>query len=88
IESSNLSYNEGDEDLEIYTTDDLFVDSDNPKIYNTAKSLIKDETRPIEIAKILYNYVVRNLYYDFPRAEEEDYEFLYASEILERGKGV
>lgn len=88
IESSNLSYDEGDEDLEIYTTDDLFVDSDNPKIYNTAKSLIKDETRPIEIAKILYNYVVGSLYYDFPRAEEEDYEFLYASEILERRKGV
>lgn len=79
IESSNLSYDEGDEDLEIYTTDDLFVDSDNPKIYNTAKSLIKDETRPIEIVKILYNYVVRNLYYDFPRAEEKHYEFLYAS---------
>ncbi len=88
IESSNLSYDEGDEDLKIYTTDDLFVDSDNPKIYNTAKSLIKDETRPIEIAKILYNYVVDNLYYDFPRAEEEDYEFLYASEILARRKGV
>ena len=88
IESSNLSYDEGDEDLEIYTTDDLFVDSDNPKIYNTAKSLIKNETRPIEIAKILYNYVVDNLYYDFPRAEEKHYEFLYASEILERGKGV
>ena len=88
IESSNLSYDEGDEDLKIYTTDDLFVDSDNPKIYNTAKSLIKDETRPIEIAKILYNYVVDSLYYDFPRAEEEDYEFLYASEILDRRKGV
>lgn len=88
IKSSNLSYDEGDEDLQIYTTDDLFVDSDNPVIYNTAKSLIKDETRPIEIAKILYNYVVRNLDYDFPRAEEKDYEFLYASEILDRRKGV
>ncbi|MBA7495138.1 hypothetical protein ES702_05717 [subsurface metagenome] len=32
--------------------------------------------------------MVDNLYYDFPRAEEEDYEFLYASEILERRKGV
>jgi len=88
IDNGDLSYDEDDEDLEIYTDDDLFVDSDNPKIYNTAKSLIKDETRPIEIAKILYNYVVGNLYYDFPRAEEGDYEFLYASEILERGKGV
>ncbi len=88
IDSDNLSYDENDEDLETYTTDDLFIDSDNPEIYNTAESLIKSETRPIEIAKILYNFVIRNLYYDFPRAEEKNYEFLYASEILERGKGV
>ncbi|MCJ7727028.1 MAG: PKD domain-containing protein, partial [Actinobacteria bacterium] len=88
IDSSNLTYDKDDEDFLKYTTDDLFVDSDNPEIRNTAKSLIKNETRPIEIAKILYNYVVSNLYYDFPRAEDKDYEFLYASEILERGKGV
>ena len=88
IDSSNLTYDKDDEDFLKYTTDDLFIDSDNPVIYNNAKSLIKNETRPIEIAKILYNYVVRNLYYDFPRAEEKDYEFLYASEILERRKGV
>ena len=88
IDSGNLNYDKDDEDLLKYTTDDLFVDSDNPEIRNTAKSLIKNETRPIEIAKILYNYVTRNLYYDFPRAEDKDYEFLYASEILERRKGV
>jgi len=52
------------------------------------ESLTKTNTNPVEIAKILYNFVIRNLYYDFPRAEEGDYEFLYASEILERGKGV
>jgi len=88
IDSGNLTYDKDDEDLVKYATDDLFVDSDNPIIHNTAKSLIKNENRPIEIAKILYNYVVSNLYYDFPRAEEKDYEFLYASEILDRGKGV
>lgn len=88
IKNSNLTYDKDDEDILKYTTDDLFVDSDNPEIRNTAKSLIKNETRPIEIAKILYNYVVGNLIYDFPRAEDKAYEFLYASEILERRKGV
>lgn len=88
IDSDNLSYDKNDRDLETYTADDLFIDSDNPEIYNTAKSLIKNEIRPIEIARILYNFVIINLYYDFPRAEDKDYEFLYASEILERGKGV
>jgi len=88
ISSSNLDYDKDDEDLKIYTTDDLFIDSDNPDIYNTAKSLIKNETRPIEIAKILYNFVIGVLYYDFPRAEDKDYEFIYASEVLKRGKGI
>jgi PKD repeat protein len=88
IDSDDLSYDEDDEDLKIYTIDDLFIDSDSPEIYNTAKSLIKDETRPIEIAKILYNFVIRNLYYDLPRAKDKDYEFIYASEILKRGKGI
>ncbi|HEY4695367.1 MAG TPA: transglutaminase domain-containing protein [Candidatus Hydromicrobium sp.] len=88
LDSDNLSYDKNDRDLETYTADDLFIDSDNPEIYNTAKSLIKNEIRPIEIARILYNFVIRNLYYDFPRAEDKDYEFLYSSEILERGKGV
>ncbi|MFA5014239.1 MAG: transglutaminase domain-containing protein [Actinomycetota bacterium] len=88
IEGNYSDYDRDDPDFISYTADDLFIDSDNPEILNNAKSLTRSETDPIEMAKILYNYVKRNLYYDFPRAEEGDYEFLYASEILERGKGV
>src|SRR4030043_145091 len=88
IESDYSDYDKNDPDYISYTSDDLFIDSDNPEILKTAKSLTGNVADPVEIARILYNFVVRNLYYDFPRAEEGDYEFLYASEILERGKGV
>ena len=88
IGSNYLSYNRNDPEFISYTADDLFIDSDNTEILNIVESLTKTNTNPVEIAKILYNFVIRNLYYDFPRAEEGDYEFLYASEILERGKGV
>ncbi len=88
FDSYNLTYSKNDEDLIEYTADDLFIDSDNPIINDTAKSLIKDELMPLKIAEIIYHFVVRKLHYDYPRAEERDYEFLYASEILERGKGV
>ncbi len=88
IEGDYLDYDKDDPDFISYTSDDLFIDSDNPEILNIAKSLTRNVTDPVEISRILYNFVIRNLYYDFPRAEEGDYEFLYASEILERGKGV
>jgi transglutaminase-like putative cysteine protease len=88
IEGNYSGYDIDDPDFISYTSDDLFVDSANPEILNIAKSLTRNVKDPVEIARILYNFVTRNLYYDFPRAEEEDYEFLYASEILERGKGV
>ncbi len=85
---TGLYYDEDDEDYKKYTSDDLFIDSDNPEIKNTTEELIKNETKPLKIAEILYNFVIRELHYDFPRAEDRNYEFLYASEILERCKGV
>ncbi len=88
ISDNHTGYYEEDQDLEKYTVDDLFIDSDSPEIKNTAKSFIGNETDPFKIAEILYNFVVRKLYYDFTRAEDKNYKFLYASEILKRGKGV
>ncbi len=87
-ESTIREYGKDDEILKKYTADDLFVDSDNPIIYNTAKSLVGNESDPVEIVKILYNFVIKNLDYDYQRAKDRDYEFLYASEILQRGAGV
>lgn len=87
INSAGKNYEPGDEDLSIYTTDDLFIDSDNPIIIEAAKKTVGDETDPVKKAKKLYKYVAAKLRYDFARAEE-NYDFMYASEILKIGKGV
>lgn len=81
-------YNSEDEDFLKYTLDDFYIDSDNPAIIKTVESLTGNETNPVEIARILYNFVINKLYYDFPRARDGEYDFLYASEIMRRGKGI
>ena len=86
--NQDLKYDMDDPDLILYTGDDLFIDSDNPAVSELSRGLIGDETSPIKIAGILYNYIARNLYYDYERAEDREYEFMNASEILELGKGV
>ena len=40
LNDSNLQYEPNDKDLELYTKDDFFIDSDNPIIYTKAKSII------------------------------------------------
>ncbi|MCL4416117.1 MAG: hypothetical protein M1365_05380 [Actinobacteria bacterium] len=87
INLAGKNYDPGDEDLNIYTTDDLFIDSDNPIIIEAAKKTVGNETDPVKKAKKLYNYVASKVSYDFVRAKE-NYDFMYASEILKIGKGV
>ncbi|MEA2016138.1 MAG: transglutaminase domain-containing protein [Actinomycetota bacterium] len=85
---SGIFYDKDDEDYKKYTSDELFIDSESPEIKNTTDELIESEAEPLKITEILYNFVIGRLSYDFPRAEDRNYEFLYASEILERGRGV
>ncbi|MCJ7665783.1 MAG: PKD domain-containing protein [Actinobacteria bacterium] len=86
--NQDLLYDADDPDLIRYTEDDLFIDSDNPEISELSRRLIGNEKSPIKIAGILYNYIAKNLYYDYERAEDREYEFMNASEILDLGKGV
>jgi len=86
--SQDLYYDEDDPDLIKYTGEDLFIDSDNPAIVDLAWEIIGNETSPVRIAGMLYNHIARNLYYDYERAEDREYEFMNASEILDIGKGV
>jgi hypothetical protein len=88
LNSNKYFYKEDDPDLVLYTTEDLFIDSDNISIINAAKSAAGKETDPVLIAKKLYNFVTRKLDYDYERAKDEDYDFYNASEILKIGKGV
>jgi len=88
IDTGGMGYEIGDEDLKNYTGENLFIDIDNPIIIDAAKEAVGNETDPAAKAKKIYNFVAGNLYYDFPRAEDRDYEFMSASEILKTGKGV
>ncbi|MCL5072165.1 MAG: hypothetical protein M1308_14940 [Actinobacteria bacterium] len=87
INSAGKNYELGDEDLSIYTTDDLFINSDNLVIIEAAKKTVGNETDPVKKAKKLYKYVAAKLSYDFARAKV-NYDFMYASEILKIGRGV
>lgn len=88
IKSSQYSYEENDPDLQLYTAEDLFIDSDSNAIKSAAKSVAGNEKDPAVIAKKLYNFVAQKLEYDYERAKDKNYEFYYASEILKIGKGV
>ncbi len=75
-------------DLEAYTKSEAYIDSDSPLIVNAVRTVVKDETDPITIAESLHNFVADKLEYDNQKLERGNYEYMYASEIMEEGKGV
>ncbi|MHB1346201.1 MAG: transglutaminase domain-containing protein [Candidatus Humimicrobiaceae bacterium] len=87
-DTDDYFYEKDDPDLKLYTTEDLFIDSDNREIIKAAISAAGKETEPVAIAKRLYDFVLKKMKYDYERAEDEDYDFYNASEILKIGKGV
>ena len=88
FDSEEYSYEKDDPDLVLYTAEDLFIDSDSSEIIQAAKSVIGKETSPVVIAKKLYDFVAKKMKYDYERAQDENYDFYNASEILKMGKGV
>jgi hypothetical protein len=88
ITSGNKGYEPDDEDLRLYTGEDLFIDIYSPAIISAAKKATGSETDPVLKAKKIYNYITGKLTYDYPRAADRNYEYMDASEILKVGKGV
>ncbi len=88
LETKDLDYEMGDRDLVDYTQEDIFIDSHSTTILNAVKKAAGNEIDPLKKAQKIYNYIARNIYYDFARAEEKNYEFMDSSEILKVGKGV
>jgi Uncharacterized conserved protein len=88
ISSDNMEYKADDEDLKLYTGEDLFIDIYNPAIIDAAKKATGSETDPVIKAKKIYNYVTAKLSYDYSRAADKNYKFMNASQILKVGKGV
>jgi hypothetical protein len=84
----DLSYYENDPDLSDYTREDFYIDSDNPVISEITRDLVGNESSPLKIAEKIYYFIAKNLYYDYERAEDRNYEFMNASQILEKGSGV
>jgi hypothetical protein len=88
IDTGQLDYKPGDEDLEKYTGEDIFMDTDSQILIDAVKKTVDNETDPVIMSHKLYDFVAKNIYYDFPRAADRHYEFMSASEILKKGKGV
>lgn len=88
LDYKNLSYGQDDPDLSFYTMADLYIDSDHKIIKEAAQKVIGSEQRPVVIMEKLYYYVTDLMDYDFKRADDPQYPLMYASEILQTGKGV
>ncbi len=82
------SYSFGDKDLSLYTAGEYFINSDSQQIKSTVKNVIANEKNPVVIAEKLYDFVCNTLIYDEERLSGKGLDYLYASDILQRGKGV
>ncbi len=88
ISDGGYSYDPEDSDLSLYTVDEYYINSDSQQIKSAVGSVVGEETDPVKIAKRLYDFVVDKMVYDEEKLAQELSGYLYASEILRKGKGV
>jgi hypothetical protein len=88
ITGGKSSYDFGDEDLSLYTKGEYFINSDSKTIKSAVGNIIAGEKDPLIIAEKLYDFVCNTMVYDQERLVEEDFGYYYASDILQKGKGV
>jgi hypothetical protein len=88
ISGGKDSYDFGDKDLSLFTKGEYFINSDSKTIKSTVENVIGGEKNPIVIAEKLYDFVCNMMVYDEGRLIEKDFGYYYASEILQKGKGV
>jgi len=88
ISGGQDSYKFGDKDLSLYTKGEYFINSDSRTIKSTVENVIGGEKGPLAIAGKLYDFVCNTLVYDQERLSEKDFSFYYASDILQRGRGI
>ena len=77
-----------EEDYSRYTKDEYYINSDSQKIRSTAEAIVGDEKDPRVIAEALYNFVVDRLIYDEEKIIRGESGYSYASDILQKEKGV
>ena len=90
IEDEIYSYDPADADLFTYTKDEYYLNSNSRQIQSVVNTVIGEETIPVKMAEKLYNYVANRMDYDEERLGRggTGSGYSYASEILQRGKGV
>ena len=82
------SYDPGDKDLPLYTSDEYYINSDSQIIKSTVKSIIGEEKNPRIVAEKLYNFVADRMVYDEEKLGKKTSSYSYASDILQERKGV
>ncbi len=88
ITGGKNSYDFGDNDLSLYTKGEYFINSDSKTIKSAIGNIIGGEKDPLIIAEKLYDFVCNTMVYDQERLDEKDFGYYYASDILQKGKGV
>jgi hypothetical protein len=59
-----------------------YIDSDSNKIIDVANTITAGEQDPFKKAEFLYNFVIKQLDYDYERMKEKDFKISVASDIL------
>jgi len=91
IKKSSLipeNYDTGDSEIEKYTKSEKYIDCDSNKIIDAANTITAGESNPYVKAELLYNFVTRQLSYDYERMKQKDFEIANASDIINWDKGV
>jgi len=81
-------YEAGDGDISKYTKSEYFIDSDSKIIKSAARQIVGHEDDPREKARLLYDFVVNSLEYDYHALENEKFGYNYASEIIQEKTGI
>lgn len=82
------NFDAGDKDLSLFTEPEYYIDSGSRQVESIVRNIIGKEVRPLLIAEKLYNYVVNRMVYDEKKLSEGLTTYEYASDILQKRKGI
>ena len=88
ISDAEYSYDPEDGDLSLYTVSEYYINSDSRQVRSAVESVIGEETDPVKIAEKLYDFVIDKMVYDEEKLALGISDYSYASEILQKGKGI
>jgi hypothetical protein len=81
-------YDFNDSEIKKYTKSEKYIDSDSNKIIDAANTITAGEQDPFKKAELLYNFVLKQLDYDYERMKDKSFKISDASDILNWDRGV